>query len=53
MQGARTINPLQVRLPAELREWLKLQAEINLRSLNSEIVARLEASRVEQVRQQR
>lgn len=45
MEGARQISPLQVRLPLELREWLKAEAERNRRSLNSEIVARLEASR--------
>ncbi len=44
MEGARGINPLQIRLPHELREWLKAEAERNRRSLNSEIVARLEAS---------
>jgi predicted HicB family RNase H-like nuclease len=45
MDGARKIAPLQVRCPPELREWLKAQAAENRRSLNSEIVARLEASR--------
>lgn len=45
MQGARKISPLQVRLPLELREWLKAEAAKNQRSLNGEIVARLEASR--------
>jgi hypothetical protein len=45
MEGARKINPLQVRLPPDLREWLKQEAEINHRSMNSEIVLRLEASR--------
>ena len=45
MDGARKIAPLQVRCPPELREWLKAQAAENHRSLNSEIVARLETSR--------
>lgn len=45
MEGARQISPLQIRLPHELREWLKVEAERNRRSLNSEVVARLEASR--------
>lgn len=45
MDGARKIPPLQVRCPPELREWLKAQAAQNRRSLNSEIVARLELSR--------
>lgn len=45
MDGARKIPPLQVRCPRELHEWLKDQAAKNHRSLNSEIVARLEQSR--------
>ena len=45
MQGARKLTPLQIRLPVELRRWLKTAAETNLRSMNSEIVANLEASR--------
>jgi len=45
MEGARQISPLQVRLPLELREWLKAEAARNHRSLNSEIVMRLQASR--------
>lgn len=45
MEGARLIAPLQVRMPPELREYLKEAAERNRRSLNSEIVARLEHTR--------
>jgi predicted HicB family RNase H-like nuclease len=45
MEGARKIPPLQVRCPQELHQWLKAQAELNHRSLNSEIVARLELSK--------
>lgn len=45
MEGARLISPLQVRMPPELREFLKREAEKNRRSLNSEIVSRLEWSR--------
>jgi predicted HicB family RNase H-like nuclease len=44
MEGARKISPMQVRLPPELREWLKTEAARNHRSLNSEIVMRLQAS---------
>ena len=53
MEGARKINPLQVRLPLDLREWLKQQAELNHRSLNGEIVVRLESSRVDQERNEK
>ena len=44
MEGARKIAPLQVRMPPELREWLKVEAARNHRSLNSEIVMRLQAT---------
>jgi predicted HicB family RNase H-like nuclease len=45
MEGARKISPLQVRCPPELHQFLKEQAKLNRRPLNSEIVARLEMSR--------
>lgn len=48
MEGARKIPTLVVRLPEELKVWLKHSAVDNRRSLNSEIVARLEASRKQQ-----
>lgn len=38
-------KPLGVRLPDDLKQWLKHQAVDNRRSLNSEIIVRLEASR--------
>ncbi|MFD1244787.1 Arc family DNA-binding protein [Paralysiella testudinis] len=41
----RNIAPFGLRLPEELKAWLKQQAAQNHRSLNSEILARLEASR--------
>jgi ribosomal protein L18E len=34
-----------VRLPQELRDWLKHQAKDNRRSMNSEVLMRLEQSR--------
>lgn len=37
--------PSPVRIPEELKQWLKHQAVDNFRSLNSEIVSRLEQSR--------
>lgn len=45
MQGAREIKPLGVRIPDDLRQWLKHRAVDNRRSLNAEIVVRLEESR--------
>jgi len=41
----RDIKPLGIRMPEELKQWLKDQAEKNMRSLNSELVIRLQASR--------
>lgn len=38
----------QVRLPEELKSWLQHEAIDNRRSLNSEIVVRLEQSRAAQ-----
>ena len=35
------ISPVPVRMPVEVRDWLKAKAAANLRSLNSEIVALL------------
>lgn len=40
--------PSPVRIPEELKQWLKHKAVDNFRSLNSEIVARLEWSRKEE-----
>lgn len=37
--------PTGVRLPDDLREWLRQQAEANTRSLSQEIVYRLKRSR--------
>lgn len=45
MQGNKTRAPSPVRLPEELKQWLKHKAVDNFRSLNSEIIARLEQSR--------
>lgn len=44
----RNIKPLGVRMPEELKQWLKHQAEKNMRSLNSELVIRLQESRTNQ-----
>lgn len=45
MKGNKSRSPSPVRLPEELKQWLKHKAVDNFRSLNSEIVARLEQSR--------
>lgn len=45
MQGNKTLAPSPVRIPEELKKWLKHKAIDNFRSLNSEIIARLEQSR--------
>ena len=40
----REINPFGLRMPAELKETLEKSAEKNRRSLNAEILVRLEES---------
>ena len=44
MKGKREINPFGLRIPTELRSKLEDSAEINGRSLNAEILHRLEHS---------
>jgi len=51
MEGARKIPTLQVRLPEDLKVWLKHKSVDNRRSLNSEVVARLEESREKELAQ--
>jgi len=41
-------KPVAVRLPPDLRSYLKTQAKQNFRSLSSEIAMRLEESRARQ-----
>lgn len=48
MKGNAGLAPSPVRLPADLKDWLKHRAIDNRRSLNSEITARLERSRNEE-----
>ncbi|ATA55200.1 hypothetical protein CKY39_19765 [Variovorax boronicumulans] len=48
MEGNSKLAPSPVRLPPELKAWLKHQAIDNHRSMNSEVIARLEESRVRQ-----
>ena len=40
--------PTPVRLPPDLKKWIKQQAESNLRSVNAEIVAILMAEQKKQ-----
>ena len=49
MKDARAIPPLVVRLPDELKTWLKHTAIDNRRSLTSEIQIRLEQSRSQEL----
>lgn len=46
MEPNRDVIPLQLRLPTELRDWLKRRAANNHRSMNGEIVSILEEARV-------
>lgn len=48
MEGNSKLAPSPVRLPPELKAWLKREANGNRRSMNSEVVARLEESRARQ-----
>lgn len=49
MEGNSKLAPSPVRLPPNLKDWLKHQATKNMRSMNSEVVARLEESRTRQI----
>ena len=50
MSAVRELPTTQLRLPTELKSWLQHQAIDNRRSLNAEIVLRLEQSRAQQAR---
>lgn len=41
----RNINPFGLRMPEDLKKWLAEQAKKNNRSLNAEIVTRLQRSK--------
>ncbi|QIL73276.1 Arc family DNA-binding protein [Diaphorobacter sp. HDW4B] len=45
---ARIDEQTNVRLPAELKEWLKAQAAAARRSVTAELIVRLEQSRTAQ-----
>ncbi len=42
---SREISPVGFRLPQDLKVWLKQQAVKNYRSMNAELIARLEQQR--------
>lgn len=46
------IAPFGLRLPPELKQWLSGKAQENRRSMNSELVRRLEESRAAENRAQ-
>lgn len=45
MKDTKNITPTSIRITAELKQWIQHKAIDNYRSFNSEIVARLDASR--------
>lgn len=45
MKNARQMPQTNLRLPRELKDYLRRKADENLRSLTAEIAARLEESR--------
>lgn len=45
MHEEKQVKPLGIRMPDELKQWLKHRAVDNRRSLNAEILLRLEESR--------
>lgn len=50
MDQAEKIKPTLVRIPDDLKEWLKKRAAENFRSMNGEIVARLQESKNKEVK---
>ncbi|BBL75431.1 hypothetical protein MishRS11D_25290 [Methylomagnum ishizawai] len=42
---AQTDHQMRIRLPADVKEWIAMEAERNERSQNAEIVFRLKQSR--------
>lgn len=51
MKGIGLLAPSPVRLPTDLKDWLKHQAIDNRRSFNSEVIARLERTRQQDQRE--
>lgn len=51
MKGNSQLVPSPVRLPQELKDWLRHRAIDNRRSMNSEVTIRLEESRQRELAQ--
>lgn len=51
MKGARNMPQVKVRLPIEVMEFIRQQAEQNLRSMTAEIALRLTQSKEQQEKQ--
>lgn len=49
MEGARQFPQVALRIPPDLKEWLQTKAKAEGRSLNTEVVRRLQQSRAQQV----
>ncbi len=45
MKETQSAPQLKLRIPAEMRDWLQEKAQRNFRSMNAEVVHRLEQSR--------
>lgn len=52
MTVSRNVPAMQIRVPEELKRWLKHQAVDNRRTLNSEVLHRLEQSRRQEEQRQ-
>ena len=50
MPEIQKVAPLPLRLPAELKTWLREQALSNRRSMTSEVIKRIEESRARQAK---
>lgn len=48
MQGNSKLAPSPVRIPPDLKAWLKHKAIDNRRSFNSEVISRLEESKAKE-----
>lgn len=46
MEKVRDISPYGVRLPKEIKDWIKKKAKDNRRSINDEIILILEKEKV-------
>lgn len=51
MQETRKVAPLPLRLPQELKAWIRDQAVSNHRSMTGEVIKRIEESRARQLKE--